>query len=170
MRRRITIRPLGRPAGLRPRPRRTVRYLVECAALLLLGVVAVQSAIDLGRGGLGAGLSWLVGFPVPAIVTLVLSLLGGLLLGRRIRRQMSVRFDRFGIHFRRRLGARVVPWRTVTRITSEPHWYGANIRVESPLATITMVGGYYRSAAGLLDFLESQLRYHARIEARVGRG
>ena len=138
--------------------------------VLLLGLVAVQSAIDLGGRGLGAGMSWLVELPVPAIATLVLSLLGGILLGKRIRRQMSVRFDSFGIHFRRRLGARVVPWRTVTRITPEPHWYGANIRVVSPSATITMVGGYYRSTAALLDFLESQLRYHARIEARVGRG
>ena len=138
--------------------------------LLLLGLVAVQSAIDLGRRGLGAGMSWLGDLPVPAIASLVLSLLGGILLGKRIRRQMSVRFDGFGIHFRRRLGARVVPWRTVTRITPEPHWYGANIRVVSPSASITLVGGYYQSATALLDFLESQLRYHARIEARVGRG
>ena len=138
--------------------------------LLLLGLVAVQSAIDLGTRGLGAGMSWLVDLPVPAIATLMLSLVGGILLGKRIRRQMSVRFDGFGIHFRRRLAARVMPWRTVTRITPEPHWYGANIRVVSPSATITMVGGYYRSATALFDFLESQLRYYARIEARVGRG
>jgi hypothetical protein len=83
---------------------------------------------------------------------------------------MSVRFDGFGIHYRRGLGARVVPWRTITRITPVPHWYGAIIRVVSPSSTITIARGYYRSADALLDFLESQLRYHARIEARVGRG
>ena len=138
--------------------------------MLLLGVVAVQSAIDLGGRGVGAGTSWLVDLRAPAIATLTLSLVGAILIGKRIRRQMSVRFDSFGIHFRQRLGARVVPWRTVTRITPEPHWYGANIRVESASATITMVGGYYRSAAGLLEFLESQLRYHARIEAKMRRG
>jgi len=170
VKRRITIPPLGKPATLRPRPRRTARCLVECAVMLLLGVVAVQSAIDLRRRGLGAGMSWLVELRAPAIATLTLSLVGAILLGKRIRRQMSFRFDRFGIHFRRRLGARVLPWRTVTRITPEPHWYGANIRVESPSDTVTVVGGYYRSAAGLLEFLESQLRYHARIEARVRRG
>jgi hypothetical protein len=137
--------------------------------MLLLGLVAAASGIDLLSRGLGAELDWMIDLPVPGIaVALILSLAGLFLIGKRIRRQMSVRFDGFGIHFRRRLAARVMPWRTVTRITPEPHWYGTNIRVESPSATITMVGGYYRSAAVLLDFLESQLRYHARIEARVG--
>lgn len=169
MKRRITIAPLGKPAGLRPRPRCTARCLGECAATLLLLLVATVSAIDVLRRGPGAELVRMMDLPIPAIAVLPLALLGSVLVARRIRRQMSVWFDGFGVHFRRRLEARVVPWRTITRVTPEPHRYGANIRIESESATLMLVGGYYRSAEGLLKFLESQVRFHARIEARVGR-
>jgi hypothetical protein len=105
---------------------------------------------------------------IPSIAVLASSLSGLVLMGRRIRRQMSVWFDGFGVHFRRKLEARVLPWRTITRIAPERHWYGPNLRIESKSDTLTLVGGYYGSAETLLSFLESQVRFHARIEAKLG--
>jgi hypothetical protein len=133
----------------------------------LLLLLAGRSAIELLRIGLGAEVASLTALPYPAIAVLPLSLLMAILIGRRIRRQLSVRFDGFGIHFRRRLEARVLPWRTITRITPEPHWYGDNIRVDSESATLTIAGAYYQSQDILLAFVESQRRYHASIEARL---
>lgn len=105
--------------------------------------------------------------PIPAVAALPLSLLLAILIGRRIRRQLSVRFDRFGVHYRRRLEARVLPWRTITKVTPEPHWYGDSIRMDSESAALTFVGAYYQSKDALLAFLESQVRFHAHIEARL---
>lgn len=100
-------------------------------------------------------------------MVLPLSLLAAILIGRRMRRQLSVRFDGFGIHFRRRVEARVLPWRTITKVTSTPRWYGNSIRVESESTTLTIAGGYYESAQTLQRFLEAQVRYHGNIEARL---
>ena len=135
--------------------------------MFLLLLLAGRSAIDLLRNGLGAEVGSLTALPVPAMAALPLSLLVAVLIGRRIRRQLSVRFDGFGIHFRRRLEARVLPWRTITRITPDPHWYGDNIKVDSASAALTIAGAYYQSKDVLLAFLESQHRYHASIEARL---
>jgi hypothetical protein len=170
VKRRLTIPPLGKPAGLRPRPRCTIRCLAECAVLAGCLLVALGSGIALLRGGSGAEAGWMKDLRGPAIAALAVSLCGLMLMGWRIRRQMSVWFDGFGVHFRRRLEARVLPWRTITRVVPQRHWYGTTIRIDSQSARLTIVGGYYRSAESLLSFLESQVRFHARIEARMGRG
>jgi hypothetical protein len=167
---RLTIPPLGKPAGWRPRPRFTGRCLAECAVLLVLVTVAVQASVEVVRNGPRVFLVWAAIPQVPALLVLPIVVLGSVLLLRRIRRQLSVRFDRFGVHFRRRVEARVWPWRLVTRIVLERHWYGDNVRIENESARLTLAGGYYDSVEALREFLESRRRYHARIEARVGQG
>lgn len=136
--------------------------------MILLLLLAGRSALDLVRSGLGAEVGQRLGFPATAIAVLPLSLLAAILIGRQIRRQLSVWFDGFGIHYRRRVEARVLPWRTITGVILEPHWYGANIRLETETNRLTIVGGYYQSAGALLNFLESQVRFHAHIEAKLG--
>jgi len=167
VKRRLTIPPLGKPAGLRPRPRFTTRCIAECGAATLGLLLAAGSAIDVLCSGLEAESGWLPLPGVPAIAVLPVTLLVVILIGKRIRRQMSVRFDGFGIHFRRRLEARAVPWRTVTKVTAMSRWHGDSIRIESETTSLTVAGGYYDSADTVLEFLKSQVRFHARIEAKL---